>query len=232
MSDTGPTGDFAQTPGSSPQGGADELKGKIAEGVSAVKEEVSSFADTARERAGATMHEKTTEVAGGMTAFADAIRHAADELEQKDQSFIANLVKEAANGLETMSRSLSDSSPQDMLAKARDLGRSNPAALLAASVVAGLAIGRFARSSAHATASSPTDEQASTVGQDWNDTTQQSAGAEPIQPSPAYAPPQPTTEGGEAYGLQGESRPYETTWDETATSPRGSTEDIGEPRNQ
>ena len=82
-----------------------------------------------------------------MTDFASAIRKAGEDLSQHDQSLAAKMIKQAADGLEGVSRSLSDKRPEELLDAARAFGRDNPAAFGAAAVLAGLAVGRFLRSS-------------------------------------------------------------------------------------
>jgi hypothetical protein len=78
--------------------------------------------------------------------FASAIRKAGDDLAQNDQSVAGKMVKQAADGLESFSRSLSDKRPEELLNAVRDFGRENPAAFIAGSVLLGIAIGRLAKS--------------------------------------------------------------------------------------
>jgi hypothetical protein len=59
----------------------------------------------------------------------------------------ARLVSRAAEGLEDVSRTLADKRPSEMVDGLRDFGRRNPTAFLAGSVLLGVALGRFLRSS-------------------------------------------------------------------------------------
>lgn len=142
----------------------DAAKASGREAKVAVKKEASSFAEKARDQAEA----KKDKGAATLGDFAEAIRRAADELRERDQSMGAQLAQQAADGLAGLSRSLANKSPEDMLRSAREFGRQNPSAFFAASVVAGVALGRFAgassdhgRSSDHASAGS--GEQAETT---------------------------------------------------------------------
>lgn len=111
----------------------------------AVKQEASSFADKARHQA----DEKKEQGAATIGDFAEAIRRAGDELRDRDQSMGAQLAQQAADGLAGLSRSLSNKSPEEMLRSAREFGRDNPGAFFAASVLAGVALGRVAGASSN-----------------------------------------------------------------------------------
>jgi hypothetical protein len=126
-----------------------QARDKLAEAGQVIKGETAHFAERAREEVGGKVEEKASEVADALGVFADAIRHAGDELTRQDQTFAAQLAGQAADGLQSFTRTLAGKSPEQMLHAARDLGRTNPTAFVAGAVLAGLAIGRFARSSAH-----------------------------------------------------------------------------------
>jgi hypothetical protein len=113
----------------------------------AVKQEVASFADSTKDKVLDKVEEKKHVATETLGDFANAIRKAGEELSQSDQSMAARVVKQAAEGLEGLSRSVSDKRPEEMLEAVRDFGRSNPTAFIAGSVLVGLALGRFARSS-------------------------------------------------------------------------------------
>ena len=121
---------------------------KLAQAGQTVKQEAAHFADTAKQKAAGEVDRRKEAVTGALGDFAEAIRMAGDQLGQKDQTMAARLVGQAAAGLETLSRTVSDKRPEEMLMAVRDFGRANPTAFLAGAVLAGLAIGRFARSSA------------------------------------------------------------------------------------
>jgi hypothetical protein len=88
------------------------------------------------------------------------------------------VVKQAADGLENLSRSISEKRPEEMLDAVRDFGRRNPTAFVAGAVLVGLAVGRFIRSSERSQADefsgqrfgedfSRTDLTSETGGEPW-----------------------------------------------------------------
>jgi len=113
----------------------------------AVKQEVATFAASVQDKAAETVAERKDTASETLGAFANAIRHAGDELAQQDQSLAGRMVKQAADGLEQVSRTISDKRPEELLSAVRDFGRRNPTAFIAGSVLLGVALGRFARSS-------------------------------------------------------------------------------------
>lgn len=114
-----------------------------------VADEARSFAQSAKDKAEHAAGDKKAQIATAMEDFAAAMRKAGDELEERDQTFAAQLLGQAMDGLEQLTRSLNDKSPQEMIHSVRDFGRHNPTAFVAGSVLAGFALGRFARSSEH-----------------------------------------------------------------------------------
>ncbi len=133
---------------SSLKGQVAEAREKLAEAGDAVRGETAHFVEQATETVASKVEEKTEAVSHSLDAFASAIRKAADDLGEQDQSFAAKLAGQAADGLQSFSQTLAGKSPEDLLHSARDLGRTNPTAFLAGAILAGVAIGRFARSSA------------------------------------------------------------------------------------
>lgn len=91
--------------------------------------------------------------ASHLDVFADALRIASSELSKNHPGPTTELISQAASGLEGLSRSLHGRSTREMIETARQFGRDNPVAFLAGSVLAGLALGRFA-TSANATKAS------------------------------------------------------------------------------
>ncbi|MGE5500880.1 MAG: hypothetical protein ACM3W4_03020 [Ignavibacteriales bacterium] len=113
-----------------------------------VRDEARGFASSTRQQASQRLDQRKQEAAGTIHDFADAIRRAGDELGQRDRSMPARLASQAAESLEGMSRAIADKSPGEMIDAVRDFGRRNPTAMLAGSLLVGLAVGRFLRSSA------------------------------------------------------------------------------------
>ena len=113
--------------------------------------------DVAEEQA-----EKVKEAtASHMDAFADALRAASEDLSKNQSGPASELVANAAAGLEGLSRSIHGKTTGEMIDTVRRFGRENPMGFLAGSVLAGLALGRFAaagspnRSSPSGTAGQP-----------------------------------------------------------------------------
>jgi hypothetical protein len=111
------------------------------------KESVRAFGDQAREQVSRYASDQKEYVSESLDEFAQAIRRASDELSQRDQTMAAQFVRQAAGGLESLSRSVSGSSFEDIIGSVRRFGRDHPVAFIGGAVLAGLAIGRFARAS-------------------------------------------------------------------------------------
>jgi hypothetical protein len=146
MSETDVGGGFGE-PRSSGSGSGDSPKEMAANAAQAVKQEAASFAADARDKAVDKVEQHKQTATQTLGDFANAIRKAGDELAQSDQSAATRVVRQAADGLESLARSVSDKRPEELLDAARDFGRRNPAALVAGSVLAGIALGRFLKSS-------------------------------------------------------------------------------------
>jgi hypothetical protein len=127
--------------------GAQSPKELLGAAAGAVKQEVATFASSVQDKAVDKIADRKDSASETLGAFANAIRHAGDELAQQDQSVAGRVVKQAADGLEHLSRTVSEKRPEELLAAVRDFGRSNPTAFIAGSVLLGVALGRFARSS-------------------------------------------------------------------------------------
>lgn len=95
--------------------------------------------------------------ASHMDAFADALRAASDQLSKNQSGPASEMVAHAASGLESLSRSLHGKSTGEMIDTVRQFGRSNPIGFLAGSVLAGLALGRFASAGSSSAAAVPSE---------------------------------------------------------------------------
>lgn len=133
----GGTGGGSEQGNSGMMGG---IKDRLSEGAQALgsqaKEQASSYVESGK---GA--------VTESLEQFAQAIRKASDELSRQDQSMAAQMIRQAANGLEGLSRSIEGTEIDDVVRAARQFGRRNPTVLIGGAVLAGLALGRFARAS-------------------------------------------------------------------------------------
>lgn len=112
-----------------------------------LREGAQSALSEAKERASATAEEGKSVAASSLQDFAAAIRRASDELGDRDQSMGANLVRQAAGGLEQASDALKGRSIPELAGSVADFARRQPAAFLIGATLAGVALGRFARAS-------------------------------------------------------------------------------------
>jgi hypothetical protein len=83
-----------------------------------------------------------------MQAFGGALRAASEHLENSNQSAASKMILDAAGGIDRLSSSLKDKPFNEILGDIRSFGRENATALVATSVLAGLALGRFIKSEA------------------------------------------------------------------------------------
>lgn len=126
-----------------------QAKELIGQAGGALKTEAKTFASVAQDRVRAEAQKGTDKATRTLGDFANAIRKAGDELGAADQSPASRLVQQAADGLETFSRSLEGKDPGALLNDVRDFGRRHPMAFIGGAVLAGLALGRFVRASEH-----------------------------------------------------------------------------------
>lgn len=130
-----------------------------------VKQEVATFASSVQDKAQDQIEDKKQIATKTMGDFASAIRSAGEELAQHDQTAVGRVVKQAADGLEHFTRTVSEKRPEELLDTVREFGRSNPTAFIAGSVLLGIALGRFARSSeTHKSGDQPTYVQSQDFG--------------------------------------------------------------------
>lgn len=86
------------------------------------------------------------DVSASLAAFGGALRAAGDHLSGNDQRVASQFVMQAADGLERFANSLKSKPFTDVLGDVRSFGRENSGALIASSLLAGLALGRFVKS--------------------------------------------------------------------------------------
>ena len=87
------------------------------------------------------------DISSNLKAFSGALRAASEHLANNDQRTASKFTLDAAGSLERLSSSLKDKPFEDVLGEMRSFGRENSGALIAGSVLAGLAAGRFIKSS-------------------------------------------------------------------------------------
>lgn len=130
------------------EAGGDTLRGTAEAGFRRLKEDALEGGEKAKERIADLAGAQKDQVSESLGQFATAIKKASEELRDSDQTLAAQLVREAADGLGSLSRSIGGATPSDLVSSVRSFGRSNPLAFVGGAVLAGLALGRFARAEA------------------------------------------------------------------------------------
>ena len=106
------------------------------------------------------------DLSSSLLAFGRALRAASDHLAFSDHRTASKFILDAAGGMERMSSSLKNKPFEDVLEEVRSFGRDNSGALIAGSVLAGLALGRFVKSSSPSTRSTTSDDSAGAAGRE------------------------------------------------------------------
>jgi len=120
------------------------VKSKLSNASDAIKAEAEEVGEQAKRLAGEQAEKVKEATASHLDIFADALRAASNELGKNQGGPAAEMVSNAAAGLEGLTRSLQGQSTGQMIETVRRFGRENPVGFLAGSVLAGLALGRFA----------------------------------------------------------------------------------------
>jgi hypothetical protein len=132
---------------------AGDITATMKDARAAAQEQASAVKQTAKSALTDAQHaaaEKTTEVkdaaAGEIGRTADGLEAAASEMEGSPVQ--QDLLREAADGLRQISRSMEGKSIGEMVEGLSGFGRRNPLAYLGGAALAGFALARFARASA------------------------------------------------------------------------------------
>ena len=112
------------------------IKQKAAGYVSEATDALSKRADTVQR-----------DISSSLSDLAGAMRAASEHLANSSQRDASKFVLDAAGGVERLSSSLKTKPFTEVVGELRSFGRENSAALIAGSVLAGLAMGRFLKSS-------------------------------------------------------------------------------------
>lgn len=126
---------------------ANSASEKLREAKDEAAREVKGLVGTAQDTATHYVEEGKEVAAGHLNTFANAVRKASDELSANDQGVAARLVTEAADGLQKVANSISGASVDEMMTSVTAFARRNPGALVIGAVLAGVALGRFAKAS-------------------------------------------------------------------------------------
>jgi hypothetical protein len=134
----------------------------------AVKEQASQLASDVGHELSNTAEQQKIRGVEAIQGFARAVIAAASELDRQSPQ-IAQYVREAARGVESLSNNISRRDINELMKAASDLARSQPLLFLGGAVAAGFALSRFLRSSAktdepeqHSLEQRPFEQQPST----------------------------------------------------------------------
>ena len=114
----------------------------------AIRRKAGEYAPDAKEALFEHAEGTQQNLSANMAAFGGALRAASEHLANSDQRAASKFILDAAGGLERLSSSLKNKPVEEVLGEIRSFGRQNSGALIAGSVLAGLALGRFIKSSA------------------------------------------------------------------------------------
>jgi uncharacterized protein YjbJ (UPF0337 family) len=145
---------FEQTTGAADQAAGEArrasegLRSQARAAVDDLKGQARDLAGDAKARTRAVADRQKDAVAEQVHGFASALRSAADDLNQREQRFGAGCFEQVAEGLEQVSEALRRRDLADFVEGVEDFARRQPVAFLGGTLAAGLALGRFMKSSA------------------------------------------------------------------------------------
>ena len=172
-----------------------ELTDKIEQGKRTATEAIHDARDEISRKAGeyageakAALFEQAEgtqrDIGSNMKAFGGALRAASEHLANADQRTASKFVLDAAGGLERLSSSLKDKPFEEVLGEIRAFGKDNSGALIAGSVLAGLALGRLLKSSPTPESSVAGSSTAANSKANFTSGTDPFAAAAPVGTSP------------------------------------------------
>lgn len=127
---------------------AGAVKHEAAHQFEKVKSVAREEADELRGHARSFADDQKHYAADRLDGMADAVNRVADELEG-EQEMIARYARQLAGGVNSMAEQARSSSVDELVHKASDFGRQNPAAFLGAAALLGFAASRFLTASSH-----------------------------------------------------------------------------------
>lgn len=123
------------------------------EAVERAREAGGQLLDDSRQRARAEVDDRSTWAGERVVGIAADVRDVAGDLRARGKDQPARLAEDAARRIERFGDYLRESDTDRILADARDLGRRQPALIVAGAAVIGIAAGRLVR------ASEPSDQR-------------------------------------------------------------------------
>jgi hypothetical protein len=132
--------------GDGAQGVIDQIKEVGAGAVAQTSEMAGSVADKARDQAGAQLDNQRQQLAGTITDAASALRQTGQQLREKDQANVAQLMDAAAERIDGVGRYLNERRLDDLIGDLERFARREPGVFLTAAFGAGLLAARFLKS--------------------------------------------------------------------------------------
>lgn len=110
-------------------------------------QKASALAAESKEAAAKKAEDVQHGIGASLSSMAGALRAAGDHLAEKREGTASKLIGDTADGIERLASSLREKSLEEVIGEIRTFGRDNAAALIAGTALAGLALGRLARTS-------------------------------------------------------------------------------------
>jgi hypothetical protein len=126
---------------------AEQVTEQVKEKAGELKQQAKETADEVRDRARSLAEQRKHAAVGRVEGIAHALRTASDELRDQGQPMVAEYSRYAAEGLESMARSLDRREVGDFVGGVEQFARERPVAFLGGAMVAGFALARFMKSS-------------------------------------------------------------------------------------
>lgn len=121
----------------------EEVKENAEHATQTVKDHVASAAESMQQEVKAKAEQEMQRGAGDVSAVADAVRLAADDLDTRERGAAARLARGAASSLDGVAQELDGKSVDQIADDIASFGRRNPLLLVGGAAVLGLAVGRF-----------------------------------------------------------------------------------------
>lgn len=169
----------------------------LAHGLSdRARQEAHSALDRVTEEVRATAGSYKQVAAGQVGSVAQALRQAANSLNEQNQSGVAQYIERAAEGVERFAQSLDERDLADLATQMRDIVQRQPALFIGGAVTLGFFAARFIKSSSQRDYSSDLDYSSDVTQEDTRYTSPEMDEYAPEYPVPASSG---TTPGTSAY---------------------------------
>lgn len=126
-----------------------ELIDKAATTKERVQHGVKKMAEQARTQTAVAVEKQKTTVANQVGGLASVLHKTAEQLNEQQQASLASYAQGFATRLDDMAGALHDRSLSSLLEQTQDFARRQPGLFLAGTVIAGLVLARFLKSSTH-----------------------------------------------------------------------------------